>query len=336
MTTGQPLSIGYLAGCATRFVYESLQRNDPAIRGQKAFEMLDKRQKVNDDRILDCCLYFSQFTRVVLISNDRNLCVKAMIHNIFCFTWDDLPKDRSLMDLLFKKPKPQFVMEAFDDRPAPLASPLEGRKIKTPKTPKTPQTPKTLHPALKNEPKAITPTLPSPSPSPSAEKNKKRERRDQAEEAAAVTPGREDQSRKKLKTQSGTASPRKQKETASSNSMDSTNEPALSAAQLITAVAAFQKSWGDISEVRSCCCFVVDEQNIALFFYSPAPAAYFPLTGSVTENFGSGVDKGYTGGVCGFLAGYTDQKAALVFDRHLLRAKKALEDSVRQPVSSAN
>ncbi|KAF9191744.1 hypothetical protein BGZ51_006800 [Haplosporangium sp. Z 767] len=57
------------------------------LRGQKISECIEKAQK-NDDQILDCCRYFrtlypdTKTTKISLFSNDKNLCVKALIHEI--------------------------------------------------------------------------------------------------------------------------------------------------------------------------------------------------------------------------------------------------------------
>ncbi|KAF9961652.1 RNA endoribonuclease [Modicella reniformis] len=66
------------------------------IRAQKTSEYIEK-QKINDDKILDCCQYFrnlyadEMITTVTLFSNDRNLCVKAMIHDIKSLSHNKIP-----------------------------------------------------------------------------------------------------------------------------------------------------------------------------------------------------------------------------------------------------
>ncbi|KAG0343624.1 RNA endoribonuclease [Podila humilis] len=74
---------------AIKFIQDELERpaTKRSLRGQKVSECLEKRQ-TNDDYILDCCQYFQKLmsdrkrTKVTLFSNDRNLCVKALIHEI--------------------------------------------------------------------------------------------------------------------------------------------------------------------------------------------------------------------------------------------------------------
>ncbi|KAF8984309.1 RNA endoribonuclease [Podila verticillata] len=74
---------------AIKYIQDELERpeNRRSLRGQKVGECLEKRE-TNDDYILDCCQYFQselgtdKKIRVTLFSNDRNLCVKAMIHEV--------------------------------------------------------------------------------------------------------------------------------------------------------------------------------------------------------------------------------------------------------------
>ncbi|KAG2173245.1 hypothetical protein INT43_004619 [Umbelopsis isabellina] len=66
------------------FIQKILARKSPALKGQKVSESADTNAYDNDDRILDCCRYFAKSAnhRVVLYSNDRNLCNKCMVHHI--------------------------------------------------------------------------------------------------------------------------------------------------------------------------------------------------------------------------------------------------------------
>ncbi|ORZ14923.1 PIN domain-domain-containing protein [Lobosporangium transversale] len=86
---------------ATKFLEEEFEKPEDLriLRGQKIsehHEELDKQAK-NDDKILDCCCYFRNLypnqksTKIALISNDRNLCVKAMIHEIITVSYEKVP-----------------------------------------------------------------------------------------------------------------------------------------------------------------------------------------------------------------------------------------------------
>ncbi|KAI9485346.1 MAG: PIN domain-containing protein [Benjaminiella poitrasii] len=86
---------------AMRFIELRLREKQMSLRGQKKNEVSDKALLKNDrakgdDLILDCCMYFQQSTqdkagllsndrapsKITLLSNDRNLCIKAMVHDI--------------------------------------------------------------------------------------------------------------------------------------------------------------------------------------------------------------------------------------------------------------
>ncbi|KAG0052674.1 hypothetical protein BGZ83_002283 [Gryganskiella cystojenkinii] len=86
---GSEVDLSEKARRAIRYVHDEMEK--PAdrrkLRGQKISECMEKQDQ-NDDYILDCCRYFqtaypnAKKTRVNLFSNDRNLCVKALIHDI--------------------------------------------------------------------------------------------------------------------------------------------------------------------------------------------------------------------------------------------------------------
>lgn len=73
-----------LAQKAITWYFELFSANCPYIRGQKHHEVIDELTH-NDDAILDCCLYLKQHhpnDLVVLMSNDKNLCAKALIEPV--------------------------------------------------------------------------------------------------------------------------------------------------------------------------------------------------------------------------------------------------------------
>ncbi|RKP33736.1 PIN domain-containing protein [Dimargaris cristalligena] len=89
--------IGRAARTAIDFIHNSLQPSAGSVlRGQRATEYL-LMEKQNDDQILDCCRYFAEMAQiptVVLLSTDKNLCVKAMIHGLpTCGIWKGQPED---------------------------------------------------------------------------------------------------------------------------------------------------------------------------------------------------------------------------------------------------
>lgn len=76
-------NLATLSRSAVRYIYECLSNGIVGLRGQKIVECLRPGQ-TGDDSILDCARYWTekQNVPVVLLSNDKNLCTKMMIHSI--------------------------------------------------------------------------------------------------------------------------------------------------------------------------------------------------------------------------------------------------------------
>ncbi|CEP07953.1 hypothetical protein [Parasitella parasitica] len=94
---------------AMRFIELRLREKIVSLRGQKMNEvwsedMLKNQNIKGDDRILDCCLYFQQMTqkKVTLLSNDRNLCIKVMVHDIDSISAESVPKMEGLLNRIVK------------------------------------------------------------------------------------------------------------------------------------------------------------------------------------------------------------------------------------------
>ncbi|XP_049270429.1 uncharacterized protein LOC119391925 isoform X2 [Rhipicephalus sanguineus] len=92
-----PLSSSAVA--AIKFIYQALSSKNPRLRGQTVAEArqkddaLPKGCELNDDHFLHWCLEFKkQGSKVLLISNDRNLRNKAMINSIDTLSADELEK----------------------------------------------------------------------------------------------------------------------------------------------------------------------------------------------------------------------------------------------------
>ncbi|CUM53593.1 uncharacterized protein AC631_00820 [Debaryomyces fabryi] len=82
-------SVGHLARWANDWIYSALAKNSSVVRGQKLRQRLDK-STTKDDAILDCCLYFKenyQKSLVVLLSNDKNFCLKALSNDILTVSY---------------------------------------------------------------------------------------------------------------------------------------------------------------------------------------------------------------------------------------------------------
>ncbi|CCG82928.1 Transcriptional protein swt1 [Taphrina deformans PYCC 5710] len=76
-------NLATLARNAVRYIYDCLRSSLVGLRGQKMNECLAAGE-FGDDAILDCARYWheKQDLKSVLLSNDRNLCTKIMIHGM--------------------------------------------------------------------------------------------------------------------------------------------------------------------------------------------------------------------------------------------------------------
>ncbi|KAJ1719865.1 hypothetical protein LPJ53_005436 [Coemansia erecta] len=94
MSTQGLKDVSTLARAATRFLDENLGQPGNALRGQKLSEWL-RQEQINDDKILDCCLYFIERHKlpVAILSEDRSLNVKARSNG--CATCGQWTKDAS-------------------------------------------------------------------------------------------------------------------------------------------------------------------------------------------------------------------------------------------------
>ncbi|KAI9495232.1 PIN domain-containing protein [Zychaea mexicana] len=82
---GSSGKLGDLARRAMKFVQIALADQRGWLRGQKMDEVFEQEAKMlkGDDSILDCCRYFAQLRKpITLFTNDRNLAIKAMIHQV--------------------------------------------------------------------------------------------------------------------------------------------------------------------------------------------------------------------------------------------------------------
>lgn len=83
------IEIGQLSRSAIDWCYKFMHNTDPIVKGQKIYECINKNA-MKDDSILDCCLYLQRKhpqCLVVLMSNDKNLCVKALTNDILTISY---------------------------------------------------------------------------------------------------------------------------------------------------------------------------------------------------------------------------------------------------------
>lgn len=70
------------------WIYKNLANLDSSVMGQKLRQKLDP-SCTKDNAILDCCLYFKEKLEcfVILLSNDKNLCLKALTEEILTVSY---------------------------------------------------------------------------------------------------------------------------------------------------------------------------------------------------------------------------------------------------------
>ncbi|PVH15406.1 uncharacterized protein CXQ87_003246 [Candidozyma duobushaemuli] len=84
-------SIGQLARWANDWIYNCFAKKDPAVIGQSVDQRIN-RLAVKDDAILDCALYIQREnpkTLQVLLTNDKNLCTKALSNELLTVSYRD-------------------------------------------------------------------------------------------------------------------------------------------------------------------------------------------------------------------------------------------------------
>ncbi|KAG5354451.1 Transcriptional protein [Yarrowia sp. B02] len=84
------LSLGQRARLSNAWIFDQLGARSQSLFGQKVSERLGESTK-GDDAILDCCRYFQHKADafVVILSDDKNLCMKALIHEIMTVSYQE-------------------------------------------------------------------------------------------------------------------------------------------------------------------------------------------------------------------------------------------------------
>ncbi|XP_063154497.1 transcriptional protein SWT1 [Candoia aspera] len=90
-------NVGQKAIPAVRFIYTCLKNQDPKLWGQSMQLASQKTQSFNtennDDRVLQCCLQYQNLcpqVEVILLTDDKNLCNKALVSEIKAYSKADL------------------------------------------------------------------------------------------------------------------------------------------------------------------------------------------------------------------------------------------------------
>ncbi|KAJ2723588.1 hypothetical protein GGI07_002543 [Coemansia sp. Benny D115] len=145
-----PQDVSSSARAATRFLEEALGRAGHALRCQKRSEYI-RSEEINDDQIIDCCLYFmeNRGLPVAILSEDRSVNVKALANGCAaCGEWTGGASglvgviEHTLLDSNQANGKPKAIMDptrapaaqmrdAAQRRPIALARPskLPGHRI---------------------------------------------------------------------------------------------------------------------------------------------------------------------------------------------------------------
>lgn len=82
--------VGEAARKGNTWIYSHLANMNSGVIGQKLTQRMDINV-VKDDAILDCCIYFKERKNcfVILLSNDKNLCLKALTDDILTVSYRD-------------------------------------------------------------------------------------------------------------------------------------------------------------------------------------------------------------------------------------------------------
>ncbi|KAI8897132.1 PIN domain-containing protein [Globomyces pollinis-pini] len=110
------------------FLFEFLQNSNRHLKGQSITEIVQTHDS-NDDQILDCCVFAMKSGKsVVLLSNDKNLCIKAMIHSITTISYfrgNPMNLIHQLNSMFFNIPQPTLLDDDDTDENMGLTEPLD-------------------------------------------------------------------------------------------------------------------------------------------------------------------------------------------------------------------
>lgn len=130
-------SIGTLARWANNWIYSVLAKNHLYVRGQKLRQRLLPIHTTNDDSILDCCLYFYETNPrsiIVLLSNDKNLCAKALSNSILTISYQNEVTPEYIGSTVLEENINRYghnavtVNEEYKLPVAPIAKPIEANR----------------------------------------------------------------------------------------------------------------------------------------------------------------------------------------------------------------
>lgn len=121
------------ARAANLWIHEQLAMGTPQVRGQRRLERLDVTAR-KDDAILDCCLWLHEHhgdDLVVLLSNDKNLCAKALVDDIKTISYQLGMTGVQIVDVVYQERLNQPVGSIRSQRQS-VAPPDEGMSAPIP------------------------------------------------------------------------------------------------------------------------------------------------------------------------------------------------------------
>ncbi|KAK6458370.1 PIN domain-containing protein [Scheffersomyces xylosifermentans] len=130
-------SVGHLARWANDWIFSSLSNNSTVVKGQKLRERLDKNSQ-QDDAILDSALYLKERypnSLVVLFSNDKNLCLKALSNEILTVSFRKHMTAKLIAETIFKENIARFGVIQSEklhiqrEVPAPISANTNQEKV---------------------------------------------------------------------------------------------------------------------------------------------------------------------------------------------------------------
>ncbi|XP_070817099.1 transcriptional protein SWT1 isoform X2 [Chaetodon trifascialis] len=109
-------SVAHLAVHAISYIYNSLKSRKPHIWGQSMQQAAKSRNGLNaennDDRVLQCCLQYQSLypdCALILCTNDKNLCSKALLSGVRAFSKNDLEAEFGKYRHGFENIKPHIT-----------------------------------------------------------------------------------------------------------------------------------------------------------------------------------------------------------------------------------
>ncbi|KAM3619962.1 uncharacterized protein V6R79_016383 [Siganus canaliculatus] len=121
-------SVAHLAAPAISYVYSCLKSCQPQLWGQSMQQAAASSgglsAESNDDRVLHCCLQYQRLypgCALILCTNDKNLCSKALLSGVHAFSKSDLEAQETQ--------EVQEVLEVLEGRGRSGAGPLENRVL---------------------------------------------------------------------------------------------------------------------------------------------------------------------------------------------------------------